>query len=326
LSLERKSFTRQIIHRFLSIADVLLFPFVFIFAFFLKMVRFVGFKRLPCSRAALLKAGCFPIRDHYHEPLFNKKYLRYPLSKDRKLPGIDWNVDEQLQMLDLFAFSGELLGLSRLKKNDLDFFIENDSFGPGDAEYWYNIIRLKKPRRIIEIGSGYSTLMAMRAISVNKSEDANYSCKHICIEPYERPWLDKTNAVVIRQRVEELDYDLFMELNADDILFIDSSHVIRPQGDLIFEYLELMPQLKKGVIVHIHDIFSPKDYPEKWLIQEVRFWNEQYLLEAYLTENKDWKIIGAVNFLYHNYSEKLQAKSPFLVKDSEPRSFYIQKK
>jgi len=132
--------------------------------------------------------------------------------------------------------------------------------------------------------------------------------------------------VVIRQRVEELDYDLFMELNADDILFIDSSHVIRPQGDLIFEYLELMPQLKKGVIVHIHDIFSPKDYPEKWLIQEVRFWNEQYLLEAYLTENKDWKIIGAVNFLYHNYSEKLQAKSPFLVKDSEPRSFYIQKK
>ena len=79
-----------------------------------------------------------------------------------------------------------------------------------------------------------------------------------------------------------------------DILFIGSSHVIRPQGDVLFEYLELLPTLKRGVIVHVHDIFSPRDYPQSWLLDEVRLWNEQYLLEAFLTDNEHWKSNGII--------------------------------
>ena len=118
---------------------------------------------------------------------------------------------------------------------------------------------------------------------------------------------------------------MFQELDAGDILFIDSSHMIRPQGDVVFEYLEILPTLKDGVIVHIHDIFSPRDYPADWVIDRVWFWNEQYLLEAFLTLNSDWKIIGALNYLRHNHYDKLKEKCPFLTQDREPGSFYIQR-
>lgn len=99
---------------------------------------------------------------------------------------------------------------------------------------------------------------------------------------------------MIRQGVEDVDKSLFSELGKDDILFIDSSHIIRPQGDVLFEYLELLPVLRAGVIVHVHDIFSPREYPKELVMDEVKFWNEQYLLEAFLTSNHEWRIVGAL--------------------------------
>jgi hypothetical protein len=203
--------------------------------------------------------------------------------------------------------------------------MKNGSFESGDAEYLYQIIRLIRPRRLFEIGSGYSTLVAMRAIRRNREEDASYDCKHICIEPYEMPWLERTGVAVVRKRVEDLDVALFSELRSDDILFIDSSHVIRPQGDVLFEYLELLPTLADGVIVHIHDIFSPRNYPPLWIVEDVKFWNEQYVLEAFLSNNHDWRIIGALNYLRHNHYDRLKAVAPYLTPDREPGSFYIQK-
>ena len=140
--------------------------------------------------------------------------------------------------------------------------------------------------------------MAIRAISVNNLEDPAYQCRHVCIEPYEMSWLETSGVSVLRQRVEDVNVGFFSELEEDDILFIDSSHVIRPQGDVLFEYLELLPALNTGVIVHVHDIFSPRDQPKQWLEDDVRFWNEQYLLEAFLTDNTRWRIIGALSYLH----------------------------
>jgi len=126
--------------------------------------------------------------------------------------------------------------------------------------------------------------------------------------------------------VEDLKIDFFRHLEEDDIFFIDSSHIIRPQGDVLFEILEILPSLNNGVIVHIHDVFSPRDYLDEWISSHV-LWNEQYLLEAFLTNNVQYKIIGAVNFLKHHYFELLAAKCPVLAKEhnSEPGSFWIQK-
>jgi hypothetical protein len=169
--------------------------------------------------------------------------------------------------------------------------------------------------------------MALLAINKNKVDDPTYTCEVICIEPYEMPWLEKLDVTVIRSLVQDQEHSFFKTLNENDILFIDSSHVIRPQGDVNFEFLEILPTLNKGVIVHIHDIFTPKDYLDSWVIDQVRLWNEQYLLEAFLSHNSEFKIIGALNYLRHHHKEKFIEKNPiysdFL--EYEPRSFYIQR-
>jgi hypothetical protein len=141
------------------------------------------------------------------------------------------------------------------------------------------------------------------------------------------PCLEKTGMKVIRKRVEELEISFFQSLGERDILFIDSSHIIRPQGDVLFECLEIFPSLQTGVIIHLHDIFSPRDYTHKHLVKKVLFWNEQYLLEAFLSSNKQFKIIGALNFLKNHYPDRLKSRLPVLQAhpEHEPGSFWIRK-
>jgi len=297
----------------------------------LKLVRLIGVDRLPKCLSVFRTTGIFPLRDHFYEPLFNIHRLKKSLRAERNLPGIDWNVEEQLQLLANFSFNQELLEIPLKGQSNLEFTFDptiNGAYGSGDAEYLYNIIRFYKPRRVLEIGSGNSTLLAAKAIKVNHQLDSNYTCEHICIEPFGAPWLEKTGATIIRKLVEDIDLQIFSTLEKNDILFIDSSHIIRPQGDVLFEYLEVLPTLKSGVLVHIHDIFSPRDYLDEWLIKSACFWNEQYLVEAFMTFNREYKIIGALNYLRHNFPDQLTAKCPILktqLERREPGSFWIQK-
>jgi hypothetical protein len=316
---------KKLVLRFLSFADMLLVPFVYPAAWLLKIIRQAGVHRVPYCKNALINVGVFPIRNHYYEPQFDNRYPRPEFSQDRALPGINWNISGQLEMLERFSFSQELADIAQEKPETLKFYFNNGAFESGDAEYWYQIIRTIKPRRIFEVGSGNSTLMAIDAIRRNLEDDPNYKCLHICIEPYEMSWLEESGVTVVRKKVEEMELAFFSELQENDILFIDSSHVIRPQGDVLFEYLELLPSLNRGVIVHVHDIFSPKNYLKQWLEDEVKFWNEQYLLEAFLTNNNSWIVLGALNYLHHNHYKELKLVSPFLTPEREPGSFYIQK-
>jgi len=316
---------KRLIERILPAADLALAPFVLPAAWLLKQIRRAGVHRLPLCRAVLLKLGVFPIRNHYYEPQFDHRTPGSDFSRDRALPGIDWNVSGQLEMLGKLVYSEELADVPRDRSHALEFFLDNGEFESGDAEYWYQLIRATKPRRIVEVGSGNSTLMAIRAVRRNRSDDPGYACEHVCIEPYEMPWLEKTGLSVIREKVEDLDPSFFSRLQENDILFIDSSHMIRPRGDVLFEYLELLPSLNRGVIVHVHDIFSPKNYPARWLKEEVRFWNEQYLLEAFLSHNGSWKVLGALNYLHHHHYERLKSVARFLTPERQPGSFYIQK-
>ncbi len=303
--------------------DFLASPFVYCAAVLLRKIRAVGVHRLPWCKRVLLTVGVFPVRDHYYEPLFQSSRLTHSLREVRELPGIEWNIDEQLRLLDQLVFSQELR--DDVKSGGLTYNVNNRSFESGDAEFWYNIVRLKKPKRIVEIGSGFSTLLAKRATEKNRADVSDYRCDHVCIEPYEMPWLENTGVRVIRSKVEEADRELFRQLDEGDILFIDSSHIIRPQGDVLLEYLTLLPSLKRGVVVHIHDIFSPRDYLDSWVRDEILFWNEQYLVEAFLTSNRDWKIVAALNLLHHDHYDRLSHVCPFLTSEREPGSLYIQK-
>lgn len=282
---------------------------------------------MPLTLRVFRKIGIYPLLDHYYEPLFNPAHLRKPLSDDRELRGIDWNVDEQLDLLKKFHFNDELIKFPVYQQADHEFYYRNGFFESGDAEYLYNMIRLFKPKRIFEIGSGRSTLLAASALRANRTDDPGYQCEHVCVEPYEVGWLEQLGVNVVRKPVELIDTSLFSQLEDNDILFIDSSHIIRPQGDVLFEYLEILPILNSGVLIHIHDIFSPKDYLDEW-IQSGCFWNEQYLLEAFLSYNSEFKIIGALNFLKHHYPDELTAACPVLreqLDSREPGSFWLRR-
>ncbi len=117
---------------------------------------------------------------------------------------------------------------------------------------------------------------------------------------------------------------LFEQLEEDDFLFIDSSHMVRPQGDILREYLSIIPSLNKGVYIHIHDIFTPFDYPEYWLREKVLFWNEQYFLEALLMDNEKLEIVAMLNLLKHKYYGDLHRICTYLTQDREPGSFYMR--
>ena len=314
-----------IIKILLPVLDILLIPVTFLSALALKGVRRAGVHRMPISRAILRMVGVFPIRRHYYEPLFHPGDLTDSLQTKRALPGIDFNACEQVELVKKFSYTEELEGISFVHTDDLTFHFKNRAFESGDAEFLYNFIRLRKPAKIYEIGSGNSTLMARRAIAKNKEDNPSYDCDHVCIEPYEAPWLEKTGVCVLRKMVQHVDKSLFKKLEEGDMLFIDSSHMVRPQGDVLFEYLEILPILNPGVIVHVHDVFTPRDYLREWIVDEVRFWNEQYILEAFLTHNDKWKVIAALNYLRHEHFDLLKEKCPYLTLDRDPGSFYIQK-
>ncbi|WP_413295596.1 class I SAM-dependent methyltransferase [Synechococcus sp. MIT S9452] len=291
----------------------------------MKLFARIGGSRLPKSRQLLKQIGIYPIRDHYYQPLINDKLLRKSLREERNLPGINLKLLDQLKLLERLQYGQELidLKLNESAQADTEFCIRNPGFASGDAEFLYQIIRHKKPKKIIEIGSGQSTKIACLATKKNSQENGN-KATHLCIEPYEQPWLEKLNVQVARHLLEELDISIFQELEAGDLLFIDSSHVIRPQGEVLMEYLEIIPLLKKGVIVHIHDIFTPRDYLDSWIREDVLLWNEQYLLECLLSNTSRYKILASLNSLKHTHYEKLKLVCPYLSKNREPGSFYFE--
>ena len=309
------------------VVDVLAAPFTWLAATWMKAVRRIGVQRLPVSKQILFAVGVFPVRDHYYEPVFHPRHLRASLKVPRDLPGLDLDLAGQLALLERFHYQEELLTFPMRARDPLEFGYLNRSFGAGDAEYLYSAIRHFRPRRIVEIGSGNSTLMAASAVRRNAGEAQGGACEHTCIEPYEMAWLERLGVRVLRQRVEEVGLEVFRALDENDLLFIDSSHVVRPQGDVLFEFLEILPILKPGVLIHVHDIYTPRDYPSRRLRDEVRFWNEQYLLEAMLSGSRGFRVIGALNFLKHDHPDRLMAKCPILAQmpDEEPGSFWMVK-
>jgi predicted O-methyltransferase YrrM len=320
--MQRKNFANAVA----PLLDILFLPFALPAAVLLWMIRRLGLDRLPMCRAMLLRIGLLPVRHHYYEPFAAPADLKIALNEPRRLPGIDWNESGQLAFLDTLTYADELADLRAPRTDPMDFRLDNASFESGDAEFLYQLIRQKKPRRVFEIGSGYSTLLVRAAIRRNSQEAEGYVCKHVCIEPYEMRWLEQAGPLVLRQRVEEVDKRLFQELDQNDLLFIDSSHVIRPQGDVLSEYLEIVPSLRPGVMVHVHDIFSPRDYPADWVKDKLWLWNEQYLLEALLTDNRNWEVVAALNMLKHDHFEALHRVCPYLTADREPGSIYLQRK
>ena len=297
-------------------------------AYVMLVFRKYGGARFPVTHKRLKSIGVYPVRDHYYDPLFNTERLRQPLDQPRHLPGLDLREEAQLTLmrsLDRDREFEDFVTKQAADHSDTAFTMKNRYFEEGDAAFFYQYIRHAKPSRIIEIGGGYSTRVAHGALRMNAGEGT--PCEHICIEPYEQPWLEKLDGVtIVRRRLEDLDLDWSRALGPGDILFVDSSHIIRPQGDVLKIYLEILPLLKSGVVVHVHDIFTPRDYLPRWVEVDARFWNEQYLMEALLQNSDRYEVIAALNYQKHTNFGALKRICPYLGADSEPGSFYFRVK
>lgn len=294
------------------------------------VLKFLGRYRVSLPRAQRMmdRIGVHVRSSHYYEPTYSDSDLPPETQLERPLPGLDLNAAGQLALLAQFSFQEELRAIPLDKSRPDSFGYRNNMYSVGDAEILYNMIRLMKPERIIEIGSGNSTLMARLAIEANLRGDPAYRCAHFCIEPYEMPWLERVGVTVLRQRVEQVDLEFFDALAANDILFIDSSHVIRPFGDVLREFHEIVPRLAPGVLVHVDDIFTPRDYPDHWLRAERRLWNEQYLLESFLAFNGSFEVICASNWLKHNHWDEFLRACPMMAHDpaQEPGNFWFRRR
>lgn len=289
----------------------------------MRLYRFLGVERMRITSSLVRRLGVFPLINHYYEPLFVHEESDRPGPRIRG--GIELNLSDQLSRLALVSCRDELLRLrwdSPSGVGELQYSSSNGSFEAGDADLLYSIVRRLQPRRVIEVGAGNSTLIVRAALQRNATQ--GHSSLHTCIEPYEMPWLANLDVKLLRLRVQDVDLSVFRELERDDLLFIDSSHMVRPGGDILFELFEILPELQPGVVIHVHDIFTPRDYPTSWRHDHFRFWNEQYVLEALLSYSQRYEILFALNWLKESAFERVSFALPYVQRSSQPGSFYIR--
>ncbi len=274
------------------------------------------------------------VTNHFYEPIPDTRTLSPLLwSKRVDLPGVDFNDTTQLDLLLTFTreYSLEYNKLPRERgTNPKQFFLNNSSFNRVDAEAYYCFLRHFKPRKVVEIGSGMSTLLASVALKANRLQDSSYSCEYTVIDPYPSKLLKSgiegvTN--IHSKPVQQVPLSEFGRLQAGDILFIDSSHVLKIGSDVQFEFLEILPRLNPGVMIHVHDVFLPAEYPRDWVMKEFRFWSEQYILQAMLTQSRTYEILFAASYLHLKYPGKLtEAFASYDHKVYWPGSFWMRKR
>ena len=251
---------------------------------------------------------------HFYFPVPNLKSFQGKDWKEcRPCAGLDFRIEEQIERLhtEIAPFAPEWTFPERASSDDQQFHFNNGFFERVDAEVAYALVRNRKPRRIIEIGSGNTTLLLSAALERNAHE--GYAGELISIEPHPAPYLKyglKGLTQLIESPVQRVPVDSFRTLRANDILFIDSSHVVSMDSDVLFECLRILPELAPGVLVHFHDVFTPFDYPEKFVMTNLCFWGEQYLLEAFLAFNSAFRVVWSGSAMQKFHPELLQDAFP----------------
>lgn len=282
-------------------------------------------KAIKKSFPILQTMGFHLTQNHFYEPIPDTRYLKKSLwNKKRFIEGINYQEKKQLSLLSVFVkkYKKEY-SLFSLENDNSGYYIKNGMFESIDGEILYCMIRHIKPERIIEIGSGFTSLLIEKALSKNAKG------KLTIIDPYPEDVYKYGNNIkhtLIKNKIENVSLSEFEKLKENDILFIDSSHVLKIGSDVQFEMLEIFPRLKKGVIVHIHDIFLPSEYPFPHVTKNYMFWNEQYVLHAFLQYNNFFQVLWGGSFMHLFHPEKLQKAFPSYNKTINwPGSFWIKK-
>jgi hypothetical protein len=231
----------------------------------------------------------------------------------RPCAALDFRFAEQIHRLqsELLPFRSEWTFPEAPTGNTYEFHFHNGFFEHIDAEIAWSLVRQSRPRRIIEIGSGNTTLLLHAALDRNAAE--GFPGELLSIDPHPSPALREAPpglTDLISRPVQQIPLSLFGTLRRNDVLFIDSSHVVSIDSDVLYECLQILPRLAPGVLVHFHDIFTPLDYPEKFVMTNLCFWGEEYLLEAFLSFNAAFRVIWASSAMQNLHADLLREAFP----------------
>lgn len=263
---------------------------------------------------------CFP-PGHVHSPLLDIQALG---PNDLALPfdGVEWWEHINLRLSEQQSYYEDLMNrfppppFPRRKTGSYRYFAKNDWFPMSDAFTLSGIIQKERPRRIVEVGSGFFSAVMLDTLAY-----ANMSAALTFIEPYpDRLYSlllpnDRSISTILVNRVQEVSLSVFDQLEAQDLLFIDSSHVAKVGSDVTFIFLRILPRLKPGVIVHFHDIFYPFSIPASW-IREGRAWNESLFLRAFLMGNPQFKVMAFNSYAGNSFPEVFRERFPAFLSDA----------
>jgi hypothetical protein len=261
-------------------------------------------------------AGTYP-PGHFYSPIPARDEVNASLQiRDRTLSDVDLNKEEQFKRLQEFhKFYGDL-PFTHEPSQITRYYYNQTIFCFADAIFLYSFLRQNRPRRIIEVGSGFSSAVILDTIERFFDKPPDFTM----IEPYPltlkrilRP-ADRDKVRLIENKVQNVPLQTFSDLHAGDLLFIDSSHVVKCGSDVQFLLFEVLPRIEPGVFVHFHDVFDGFEYPENWL-EQGWYWNEVYFLRAFLAYNSAWEISFFNNYACKVFKDFLAEKMPLCLRN-----------
>jgi hypothetical protein len=189
----------------------------------------------------------------------------------------------------------------------------------------YAMIRTAKPKRIVELGSGHSTLVTARAARRNASEGDAPTLE--VFDPFPSVVTDDLPGLTRLERIgaQQVPLEVFETLEAGDVLFVDTTHTVKVGSDVNFIVLEVLPRLREGVYVHLHDIFLPYEYPQQWMEDYGLYWTEQYLVHAFLIYNSGFEILAAMHALQRDRRDAMAELLPPAVADWPGGAFWMRR-
>ncbi len=288
------------------------------------------------------KSGAVRLASRVLRPLGFDLELRHfysPIPQTEGLPATFWTTPSAMADISPFDTSGHLDFLEHELSDAIaefrparkwsgasnKFYMDNGLYQGADAVVLYSIVRRFRPRRVLELGAGFSTLVTAMAVQRNGAE--GHACRFVAHDPFalapapgEIPGLTELRAVA----AEAVPLSEFESLGANDVLFIDSSHTVKVGGDVCHLLLDVLPRLAPGVLVHLHDIFLPWHYPRDWIEHNRWYWAEQYLLQAMLVGNPRLEVLFAAYAVSREQGARLAALVPDHRPAIPPLSFWIR--
>lgn len=274
----------------------------------LKVINKFSYKQyLDFRRNSMVAAG------HFYSPIVSIDSIRkrevdiWSKANIEGLPGIDLQTDEQLKLIDCFSDFYKEMPFKPTKQADTRYYFENEYYSYSDGIILYSMIRYFQPKKIIEIGSGFSSALMLDTNELFFDNQINLTF----IEPNPGRLLsvmrhnDKSSSRIIQSDVQQVELENFKQLGPGDILFVDSTHVVKTGSDVNCIIFDILPLLKSGVLIHFHDVFYPFEYPKRWVFQG-RSWNENYFLRAFLMDNDKYEIKLFVDYLHLHYKKAFE--------------------